>query len=50
MKLTKTEENAKLLCGWIKNGTRKGIVIEWRNSHTWVTKHTHALDLSMRFV
>lgn len=35
MKLTKTEENAKLLCDWIKSGTRKGIVIEWRKSHTW---------------
>jgi len=34
MKLTKTEENAKLLCDWIKNGTRKGIVIEWRKSRT----------------
>lgn len=35
MKLTKTEENAKLLCEWIKNGTRKGIVIEWRKSNTF---------------
>jgi hypothetical protein len=35
MKRTKTEENAKLLCSWIKNGTRKGIVIEWRKSRTW---------------
>ena len=23
------------VCAWIKNGTRKGIVIEWRKSHTW---------------
>ena len=35
MKLTKTEENAKLLCTWIKSGNRNGIVIEWRKSHTW---------------
>ena len=35
MKLTKTEENAKLLCEWIRNGLRKGIIIEWRKSRTW---------------
>jgi len=35
VKLTKTEENAKLLCEWIRKGLRKGLIIEWRKSHTW---------------
>ena len=33
--MNKTEENAKLLCEWIRNGLRKGIIIEWRKSSTW---------------
>ena len=33
--MNKTEENAKLLCEWIRKGLRKGLIIEWRKSRTW---------------
>lgn len=35
MKLTKTEENAKLLCNNIRRGVRKGLIVEFRKSATW---------------
>lgn len=33
--MNKTEENAKLLCEWIRKGFRKGLIVEWRKSRTW---------------
>ena len=33
--MNKANENAKLLCDWIRKGFRKGIIIEWRKSRMW---------------